>query len=118
MRSYIEIIYIDNEDLARKTDMEHVSATNAETWAEFNSLRKYEVGSKPARFLLDYHNSKGDLADTICIDVGGFIAITGVQPKSDARYRAIDRWYWQNASRENTHTVQRMRMEKSSEKVA
>jgi hypothetical protein len=97
MRSYIEILYIDSDDQARKTDMEHVGANNAETWAEFRSLRRYAVDSKTGHFLLDYHNGKGDLADTICIDVGGFVAITGSQPKTDAAYRAIDRQYWRNA---------------------
>ncbi len=105
MRSYIEIIYLDDNDQACKTDMEHVGVTNAETWAEFRSLRRYEVNKKSARFLLDYHNSSGDLADTICIDVGGFITITGSKPKSDAAYRAIDRDYWrkaQSSSRKQT----------------
>ena len=97
MRSYIEIIYIDDADDARKTDMEHVGATDAETWAEFNSLRKFGVGIKSAKFLLDYHNRKGDLADTIAIDVGGFVAITGQQPKSDAAYITIDVAYWDHA---------------------
>lgn len=97
MRSYIEIIYVDSDDQACKTDMEHVGASNAETWAEFRSLRRYAVDSKTALFLLDYHNAKGDLADTICIDVGGFVAITGSQPKSAAAYRVIDRAYWRNA---------------------
>ncbi len=94
MRSYIEIIYLDNNDQACKTDMEHVGATNAETWVEFRGLRRFEVDQKSARFLLDYHNAKGDLADTICIDVGGFVSITGAQPKSDAAYRRIDRAFW------------------------
>lgn len=97
MRSYIEIIYIDSDGQARKTDMEHVGDTNAATWAEFCDLRRFDVEKDAARFLLDYHNSKGDLAGTICIDVGGFIAITGSQPKPEATYRAIDRQYWRDA---------------------
>lgn len=97
MRSYIEILYIDSDGQARKTDMEHVGASNAETWEEFRSLRRYAVDSETGRFLLDYHNGKGDLADTICIDIGGFVAITGSQPKTDAAYRAIDLQYWRNA---------------------
>lgn len=97
MRSYIEIIYLDSNDQACKTDMEHVGETNAATWAEFRNLRRFAVEKTAARFLLDYHNSKGDLADTILIDVGGFVAITGSQPKTDATYRAIDRAYWRNA---------------------
>ena len=97
MRSFIEIIYLDDADDARKTDMEHVGETDAKTWAEFNSLRKFGVDIKSAKFLLDYHNRKGDLADTIAIDVGGFVAITGQQPKSDAAYIAIDVAYWDHA---------------------
>ena len=97
MRSYAEIIYIDSDDQARKTDMEHVGETNAATWADFRDLRRFAVDKASARFLLDYYNAKGDLADTIFIDVGGFVAITGSQPKSDAAYRAIDRQYWRDA---------------------
>lgn len=100
MRSYIEIIYIDSEDQVRKTNMERVGATNAATWAEFRDLRRFSVEKASARFLIDYHNAKGDLADTICIDVGGFVAITGSQPKSEATYRAIDRQYWENARKQ------------------
>lgn len=97
-RSYIEIIYIDREDLARHTNLARSADTNAATRAEFNSYRRYGIGIKQARFVLDYYNRKGDLADTIPIDEAGFEAITGQTPKSDEDYCAIDAAYWQHAT--------------------
>jgi hypothetical protein len=94
MRSFMELIYIDSEEDARQTNMQAQGATDAETWRLFNSYRKHSVDIKQASFLLDYHNRKGDLADTIAIDDVGFTAITGKQPKSDAEYRNIDASFW------------------------
>lgn len=100
MQSYMELIYIDSDDDARQTNMRHAGRSDAETWEIFRSYRRLGVDIKTARFLIDYHNRKGDLADTIAIDVGGFIAITGQQPKSDAEYREIDRKFWDDARSE------------------
>ncbi len=94
MQSFMEMIYIDSEDNARHTNIGRSAESNAATWAEFNSYRHLDVGPEKARFLLDYHNSKGDLADTIRLDVSGFITITGERPKSDDVYCAIDAEYW------------------------
>jgi hypothetical protein len=94
MSSFMEILYIDSEDLARKTSMENAAGSNAETLARFRSFRIYAVDIKTARFLLDYHNAKGDLSDTIPLDERGFAAITGQRPKSDAEYQKIDTQYW------------------------
>ncbi len=95
--SFMEIIYIDSEGLARLAGLENRAETDAETWAAFNSFRRYGVDIKQAKFLLDYHNRKGDLADTIALDAGGFTAITGQAPKSEAAYLKIDRDYWSHA---------------------
>jgi hypothetical protein len=94
MRSYMEMIYIDTENLARQTGLQRSGETDAATWAEFQSYRLYEVDIKQARFLLDYHNRKGDLGPTIPLDNIGFAAITGAPPKSDAAYRKIDADFW------------------------
>lgn len=97
MRSFMELIYIDSDNDARQTNMRAQSATDAETWRLFNSYRVHSVDIKKARFLLDYHNRKGDLADTIAIDADGFTAITGKQPKTDNEYRKIDADFWAQA---------------------
>jgi hypothetical protein len=98
-RSFIELIYIDSKDLAaRHTNMQWQGATDAQTWAKFRSLRRFSTDIKRAKFLVDYHNRKGDLGDTIAIDADAFREITGQAPKSDAAYRKIDRQYWNDAT--------------------
>lgn len=103
--SFMEMIYIDDSGDARKTDMERACETAADTWAEFNSYRRFSVDIKQAKFLLDYHNRKGDLADTIALDVGGFAAITGRRPLSDAAYRKIDRDFWNVVRSDHKHAA-------------
>jgi len=93
-RSFIEIIYIDSADQACQTGLARSLATDAETWAEFQSYRRHAVDIKQARFLLDYHNRRGDLGSTIAIDAAGFKAITGQDPKAEAAYRQIDDEFW------------------------
>lgn len=106
MNSYMEMIYIDDEDNARHTDIGASRDSNAATWAEFNSYRHLDVGKERAKFLLDYHNAKGDLADTICLDESGFTAITGKSPKRDSEYVRIDEDYWAAARTEAQPTQQ------------
>lgn len=92
--SYMQMIYIDTDDQARQTGVGAAMHSNAATWAAFQSYRKFEVSKDRARFLLDYHNGKGDLGDTILLDEGGFVAISGEKVKTDAEYRKIDEDYW------------------------
>jgi hypothetical protein len=99
-RSFIEIIYIDGAHQACQTGLVRSLDTDAETWAEFQSFRQHAVDIKQARFLLDYHNRKGDLGSTIAIDAGGFKAITGKEPKSETEYRKIDDEFWSRVRRE------------------
>lgn len=94
MSSFMELIYIDIEDQARQTGLRRALDSNAATWAEFRSYRKHSVDIKQARFLLDYHNAKGDLCDTIAIDRDGFKAITGQSPLDDRAYCRIDEDFW------------------------
>lgn len=92
--SYMEMIYLDSDDQARKTNLHLSLGTDAETWAKFRSFRPYGVDIKHARFLLDYHNRKGDLSDTIALDSYGFELITGEKPKTEKAYRRIDSDFW------------------------
>ena len=95
MASFMEMIFIDPaDDNARMTDMAMALESDAATWRAFQSYRRFDVGADRATFLLDYHNRKGDIADTIRLDDGGFTAITGQEPKAAAVYRKIDRDYW------------------------
>lgn len=100
MSSFMELIYIDIEDQARQTGLRRALDTDAATWAEFRRFRRHAVDIKQARFLLDYHNAKGDLCDTIPIDRAGFRAITGQHPGSDAHYRRVDTKFWNDVAKE------------------
>jgi len=97
MMSYMTMIYIDDDGDARQTGVGAAMETNAETWAAFNRHRAAEVPKGHARFLLDYYNAKGDLADTIRLDATAFETITGEKVKTDAEYRRIDEKYWRDA---------------------
>lgn len=98
-RSYIEIIYVDDEGNARKTDMAYASPAqknpNKETRARFNEMRVLQViGDEQPRFLIDYHNAKGDLGETIGITAEDFEIVAGEKPKTNAEYIEIDENYW------------------------
>jgi len=95
--SYMEMIFIDSDDQALKTGVGAAMDTAAATWAAFRSYRRFAVDKDSATFLLDYYNKRGDLADTICLDDDGFVAITGERPKDEAQYRAVDDQYWRDA---------------------
>lgn len=97
MSSRMEMIFIDSEDLARKTNVGAMMDTPAQTWAAFNAARRFAVEYKDAAFLLDYYNKRGDLADTIPVSREGFEAITGERPLTEADYVRIDEEYWAQA---------------------
>lgn len=99
--SYMQMIFIDDEDNARQTNVGAAMDTDAQTWAAFKSYRHMDVGSERAAFLLDYYNRKGDLADTICLDVAGFESITNEKAKTNAEYVQIDEDYWAQARRDH-----------------
>lgn len=98
--SYMQMIYVDSANCARHTNVRAACGANAQTWAAFNSYRRLGVPVETATFLLDYHNAKGDLSDTIGLDAAGFQAVTGQKAKSEAEYRAIDAEYWREARKE------------------
>src|SRR5687768_15589524 len=97
MSSYMEMIYIDSEHQARQTGVRAAMESNEETWRAFRSAKRLEVPIDNAAFLLDYHNRRGDLADTICLSAEGFKQITGEPVLTDDEYREIDRQYWAEA---------------------
>lgn len=97
MQSFMEFIYIDSDDNARQTGLRRSADSNAATFAEFRRWKAFEVDYKKARFLLDYHNAKGDLSDTIALDVEGFRAVTGLEPGDDEHYRTVDARFWDEA---------------------
>ena len=92
--SYMEMIYIDSDNAARKTGVGCECETPAETWAAFRSAKALEVPINEASFLLDYHNRRGDLVDTIPLSRDGFEQITGERARSDAEYRTFDAEFW------------------------
>ena len=100
MQSYLEFIYIDSDGDACQTNLRTAARTNSATLTAFRSYKRWAVDIKAARFLLDYHNAKGDLSDTIPIDGDGFRAITGFEPKTDAEYRQIDIDFWNSVRSE------------------
>jgi hypothetical protein len=95
-QSFMEMIYIDKEDNARQTGLRRSAETNAATLAEFRRWRLFGVDIKQARFLLDYHNAKGDLSDTIALDEAGFRSVTGLEPGDDEHYQAVDIRFWED----------------------
>lgn len=103
--SYMYMIYIDSDGDARQTNVGAAMDTNAETWAAFNSYRRLDVPSEKAVFLLDYHNAKGDLCETIRIDALAFESLTGEKVKTDAEYRQIDDDYWSDARAKHSAKV-------------
>jgi hypothetical protein len=89
----LEMLYIANDGFARKAGcfMEMPEPKAKQAVARY---RKLEVAKGRARFLLDYYDDSGDLADTILLDGDGFTIITGNAVKSDAEYCKIDEDYW------------------------
>lgn len=104
-QSYMQMIYIDSDNDGRQTGVGAAMDTNALTWAAFNSYRHLEVSQDRARFVLDYYNAKGDLADTILLDAVGFEAISNETVKTDAEYRKIDADYWTAARNEYKNRI-------------
>lgn len=93
--SYMEMIYIDSEDQARQTNVRAAMESNEATWKAFRSAKQLDVPAGEAKFLLDYYNRNGDLADTIGLSEASYKRITGHPVLSDAEYREIDREFWQ-----------------------
>lgn len=95
MKSSMEMIYIDYANNAfLKTGIGAMMEDNAATWASFNAVRKYAVPTDKAEYMIDYHNRKGDLADTIPISKSAFESITGEKAKSAKQWRKVDAELW------------------------
>ena len=98
--SFLEIIYLDNDDNARKTDVVAEFDTDEEALEEFNSWRYLSVAKGKARFMLDYYNADGDLTDTLYLDEYGFRTVTGKPVLADSEYQKIDIDFWNQARKE------------------
>lgn len=86
----MEMVYIDDTGNARLTGVGAMMGTDSETTAAFESVRSSEVDIKAARFILDLHESNGDIVDSIAITASTFSGVSGEAVKSDAEYVAYD----------------------------
>ena len=68
------------------------------TWKKardsFAAIKKLEVPSDRAEFLIDLRDDSGVLVDTVLLDSAGFKHVTGEEPKSPEEYDRIDQSYW------------------------
>lgn len=92
-----EIIDVRPGD-GRKTGKGAEFETEADARVAFERFRVLGVKPRRVQFLLDLHNSNGDLLDTIRIDAAGFEAVTGAVPRSVEHYQRVDRAYWARTS--------------------
>ena len=95
---YIEMIFIDADDQARKTGVGAEFETAEETKKAFESIRPEAVDIKVADFLCDLHASDtGELVDTIPISKETFESVTGNKALSNDEYVQFDQDYWSAA---------------------
>lgn len=97
--SYMEFIYIDSDGNARHTNQRAAFDTNAETLAVFNSYRPYKSAKGDYPFILDYHNSKGDLGETLPMGAEIYEKITGEPMQAESVYIERDKQYWRDVKR-------------------
>ena len=88
---YMQMIYVDSENLARLTGVGAEFDKPQATWAAFESLRKLEVDPKDCDFICDLHEDEGDLIDSIAISSESYTQITGEKVLSEAEYLEIDK---------------------------
>lgn len=82
---------------ARKTGLGAAYTTGAAALEHFNACRRLDVPAESGGFLLDLHDDRGDLVDTITLDVAGFAAIRGEDPAPPEVYVAHDQKVWRQA---------------------
>jgi len=80
-----------------KTGHGAVGVNYAETKRLFEQAKRCEVPQARATFLVDMHDSKGDLVDSVLIDSRGFRKLTGEAVPTRAETRRYDREYWARA---------------------
>lgn len=91
---YVQILDIRGGD-CRKTGDGAAGKTWRETQALFNYARQFSVPDKRASFLVDLHDPKGDLVDTVMVDARGYKALTN-KPRvpTRAETRRYDTEHW------------------------
>lgn len=97
---YVEIIYIDSNEDARKTGMGAVGATWEETRRCFNVACSQQCDIESAEFLCDLHDTDGDIIETVGLTRSAVEWITGETAKSDDEYVAYDKNFWSTVQRE------------------
>lgn len=60
---------------------------------EIAKIRQLTVPDE-ARFILDWKDENGDILNTFHLDADGFRALTGKEPRSNAKYEIFDRDFW------------------------
>lgn len=95
-RHYVEIFDIRGGNLF-KTGQGAAGATFAETLHLFEQARRQAVPDDKATFLVDLHDEKGDLLDTVMINGRGFKTLTGERIPTRSETRRYDREFWQSA---------------------
>jgi hypothetical protein len=103
MESRMEFVFVGDGCQASKTGVGCIMKSNAATWRFFRMAKRFHaVDINTSDFILDYYNSKGDLADSIGINRHGFRAITGEVPQERAYYEAFDKAYWNKVRSEHS----------------
>ena len=64
---------------------------------QFNKA-KILLETSSGRFLVDLHDSNGDLVDTFRMNARGFRYLTGRVPKTIRQYKLIDAAFWRKQS--------------------
>lgn len=94
MSAYMEMIYIDSKNQARKTRVGAEFDTDHLTFVAFQSTKRLAVPMETAQFILDYYDPNGDLVDSVPLSAAGFRFITKTEPLTEADYLRIDAEYW------------------------
>ena len=87
----MQVIYIDKEELARRTGVGAALETDRETIAAFYSIPAGCAETSP--FIIDLVDDDGDIIDNRSVSAETFRAVTGEPILSDAEYVAYDGYF-------------------------
>lgn len=99
MARYMEMIFIDSTDNARRTGVGAEFESDEATTEAFESVRCHDVGVENGAFILDLHEDNGDIVDSIAVSTESFTQITGERVLSEAEYIAYDEKYWRDITK-------------------
>jgi len=94
---YMTAIYLGKGNDGYQTDIAAAFETPAATKEAFESLRKVEVSTDKAPFLIDLKTDDGDIIDSIGVSEETYSSVTGQPVYSKTVYKQIDKDYWHNA---------------------